>query len=149
MLSADSISYAQPFKYQAQIDEFKEKCDLNEFHEYEARTSYRWVYEDINDERNFLPVYARFNDRPKSQCAGWALSMYKTPEQAKERLEYFSKDKPKAYLRLGTHTAVGVLERADGRSEPASEKDGHFNHFEYPDQNLAAKFEIVECVVVI
>jgi hypothetical protein len=149
MHSPDSSSDFQLFKYQTQIEQFKSKCNLSKYHEYEARTSYRWVYADINDERNFSPIYQRFNDGPKSQCTGWALSMYETQQQARDRLEFFTKDKPNAYLRLGTHTAVGVLERADGRSGPARESDAHFDHFEYPDRNLAAKFDIVECVVII
>lgn len=149
MLSTDTSVEPQVFKYQAEINQFKEKCNLSNFHEHEARKAYRWVYEDINDERNFLPIYQRFRNEAKSNCKGWALSMYETQKQARDRLEFLTKGKPNAYLRLGTHTAVGILERADGRSGPARENDTHFDHFEYPDRNLAAKFDIVECVVVI
>jgi hypothetical protein len=149
MLSLSPASKPKLFKYQSKIDEFKGKCDLTEFKEYEARKSYRWVYESITDSRNFLPVYERFSDRPRTGCVGWALSMFETQKQAKERLEKLTKDKPKAYLKLGTHTAVGVLVKDDGQSEPATTNTGHFNHFEYEDRNLEEVFSIVECVVVI
>jgi hypothetical protein len=149
MLSVSSTPEPKRFKYQSQIDEFKGKCDLAHYKEHEARKSFRWVYDTITDPRNFLPVYQRFSDRPRSSCAGWALSMFETQDQAKRRLEKLTKDKPKAYLKLGTHTAVGVLKRADGQSEPATEGTGHFNHFEYENRNLETEFSIVECVVIV
>lgn len=140
-------STARVFKYQAEIDKFT--CDLSDFTEREARTSYRWTFDPIEDPRNFLPVYLRQEDRPRDTCLGWSLSMYETQQQAEARLKFITKDKDKAYKKLGTHTAAGILCAADGKSDTASIKSenfGHFEHFEYEGCNLTPKFHIVSQV---
>lgn len=137
-------------KYEEEIKEYP--YDLSEFSEREVRKAYRWVFEDINDTRNFLPVYVLSPNRITKNytCTGWALSVYETKDQAKERLDFLMKNDPKIYLKLGTHTAEGTLLSDDGISDDASTSPrgrGHFNHFEYQDVELASKFNVIDCLV--
>lgn len=128
------------FKYKDEISSFS--CDLLDFTEYENRIAFRFVFEDINDERNFLPVYKLDETRPRSTCRGWALSFFESQEKAKDKMKEMSKNKPFISKKLGTHVAEGVLVKVDGVSCTSSEK-GHFDHFEYVEIVLNHKFTIV------
>ena len=140
------------FKYEQEIN--AQPCDLTRFTERKDRKSYRWVFNDINDRRNFLPIYVLFPDRISKRytCMGWAISLYETKKQARDRLEYLISNDPNIYLKLGTHTAEGIINEVDGQSCDASIADrtlGHFDHLEYCDIDLSSKFSIVDCIVVV
>lgn len=128
-------------KYQDQINLFG--SDLDEFKE-QDRLSYRWVFEDIKDQRNFIPRY--FDETVDRTIAeGWALSFFDTSEQAKTRLLKLVKDKEFLFKKLGTHIAKGELKTHDGISNN-SNKFGHFDLFEYENVILDERFDIMEQV---
>lgn len=137
-------------KYKELIENYSN--DISHFEEKEIQ-SFRWVFDDINDKRNFLPVYIldeerRINDEKKNKATsiGYSLSLFTTLEYSKKRLMKILSDKPKAYLKLGTHIACGNLAKDDGLCDnPNSEK--HFSLFEYSDLILADKYNIIEKIV--
>lgn len=143
--------HSMPFKYSDEIQKL-EHCFIG-FEEPNNKTAYRWVF-DSNDSRNFSPVYAQSKSRYIEDIAkgrytfrGWALSLYETKKQAKDKLLYYKRDKPQLLQKLGTHIAEGVLNIDDGLCDIKSSHDGHFSHFEYEDAELAPKFTIVDNVI--
>ena len=134
-------------KYKIFIDH--STVDTSQFIEREIK-SFRWVFEDIKDLRNFLPIYILDDERRKrdeennnSKSTGYALSLFSTQEHSKRRFRKILSHTPKAYLKLGTHIACGILDNNDGISDsPNVEK--HFSLFEYEGINLAGKYTIVE-----
>jgi hypothetical protein len=120
-------------------------CELESFVE-QDRISFRWVFSDINDKRNFEPVY-KDPKRQQTTCSGFALSFYDDQILAKKRLLELTKDKENLFKKLGNHIAVGNLEKSDGISNK-SNSQGHFDHFEYDNVILNTKFEIVEKVAI-
>jgi len=127
-------------KYQEEIN--KLDCDLNGFSE-QKRTAFRWTFEDINDERNFLPRFLLKPNMEKTDCRGWGLSLFDTQESAKKRLKEIVGYRKFLYKKLGTHVANGNLVDEDGISDKAH-KNGHFTHFEYENVDLSVKFNIIE-----
>ena len=134
-------------RYQSEIDELP--CAMNGFEEWSG-DCFRWTFDTIEDERNFSPVYKMDPQRlgsdikrNKANCNGWALSFFATQESAKDRIKHITKDKQQLYMKLGTHTAKGNLCLEDGIRDE-TDGEGHFNHFEYCERDLALKFAIVE-----
>src|SRR5688500_2395115 len=116
------------FKYHKEIAQFE--CDLLAYQQCEAKTAFRWVFEEIHDPRNFEPKFKLDQSFQRNTCIGWALSFFNTQENAKKRLLHITKDKEHLFKKLGTHIANGLLEKVDGVSNDP-EKFGHFSHFEY------------------
>lgn len=137
-------------KYEAQINKYN--FDFKEFIEQE-RDAFRWVFSDINDSRNFKPVYI-LNSQLESieeakginDCTGYSLSFFNTVENAKKRFETITKDKPLLYKKLGTHVAQGSIVKQDGISNRIN-RFGHFEHFEYENVVFDNKFEIIDNLV--
>lgn len=126
-------------KYASEVSKFN--CDLQDFAE-QNRIAYRWVFEDINDVRNFEPVYSD-PKRIQNTCLGYALSFFDEQASAKSRLLHFAKDKINVFKKLGTHIAEGNLIEMDGISKKCDENK-HFSHFEYENITLNSKFQIIE-----
>lgn len=129
-------------KYKKIIEEFK--CELSSFTEQE-RNAFRWVFEDINNTKNFLPPYILPNNRKKNSCKGYSLSFFTSQIAAKNRLLEITRDKENLFKKLGNHIAVGKLDKTDGVSDSENSM-GHFDHFEYENINLNPKFEVLEKV---
>jgi hypothetical protein len=133
-------------KFQNELSNFSE-CDLSDFSQ-RQRIAYRYVFNDIMDERNFSPMYAIPNcNKIKDTCIGYALSMFDEVNQAKARIKKLAKGKKLIYKRLGTHIAVGTLEEGYGISNNSSisqENLGHFSFFDYMDVELNSSFQIIE-----
>jgi hypothetical protein len=129
-------------KYQDEIDKFE--CNLNNFKE-QDREAYRWTFENINNSKNFRPIYYLQPKRKRNTYKGWALSFFNSNVAAKKRLLELTATKKKLFKKLGTHIAKGKLSTRDGISEKVDGK-GHFNHFEYENVDLLSKFTIIEQV---
>jgi hypothetical protein len=133
----------QELKYKKKIDNCA--CDFDDFKERE-RTSYRWCFSEISDERNFLPKYLRKPDEEDDNCLGWGLSFFNTLEEGKQRLNEVVGLRTFLYKKLGDHIAIGELSKEDGISNK-SDRTGHFTLFEYKNVDLSKKFEVVEKVI--
>lgn len=134
-------------KYEEEIS--KIKCDFSNFKESQI-ISFRWTFDKIENPLNFLPVYIldpdrkKFDDKKnKTSSIGYALSLYSSKEGGVRKYNKIISDKPKAFLKLGTHIACGIIETTDGINDEANIEE-HFSHFEYENVNLKDKFEIIE-----
>ena len=125
-------------KYQEKIDD---KCNLSIYTEKET-LAYRWVFSDIEDERNFLPPYIRNPNRTNDNCRVWCLSFFDSLENAKKRLAEITKHNKNLYKKLGTHVAEGELEKEDGIISEV-DSQGHFGMFEYVKTDLTEKFQVI------
>ena len=129
-------------KYQVFLNDFDE-CDLSSY-SMQERNAFRWVFEPISDERNFIPLYAKINySGAKVVCKGFALSMYNEKDNAKKRFAELIADKPNSYKKIGTHLSNGLLKTSDGMSNEY-DSTGHFSLFEFENVDLRDSFEIVE-----
>jgi len=128
------------------IDELTIKCPAEDFVEKET-IAYRWVFDELNDVRNFMPQFLkqpkRFNHKPpKMVCQSLGLSFFKTEEKARKKILFLkSQLTEKAYRNLGTKLAVGKLAPIFGLTNKAN-KDGHFTHYPYEDVDLKDFFTI-------
>lgn len=134
-------------KYQKEINNYE--TDFSNFCERDV-LSYRWVFEDINDVRNFIPVYISNPQREEEHkqsnshtYRGYAISLYSSQQLAKNRLLEITKGKKFLFKRLGNHIAEGKIEMTAGICDEPN-KLGHFDLFEYKDVELNGKFTIVE-----
>lgn len=140
------------FKYQQDMDMIKNQfnCDcpdkdLNLIDNYE---SFRFVFEDINHKRNFLPQLidkpTRFlKNNGKTKCNYLNLSMYSKFDKAKERYYQLSNTFPNIGKSIGTHIANGVLDFKDGMVTD-EDQTTHFGLYEFADADLKKKFNILE-----
>jgi len=127
-------------KYQKEVDEMD--CDFKGFVERE-RVAFRWTFENIDDQRNFLPRFLLQPKRERNDCIGWGLSFYTTQEAAKKRLIDIVGYRKNLYKKLGDHVAKGNLIKNDGLSDKEQD-NGHFTHFEYEKIDLTLTFNVVE-----
>jgi hypothetical protein len=114
-----------------------------------TRVSYRFVFAEIGDPRNFLPV-AKLNPRrrfadDKESCSAHALSMFATKEGAKARYQALLKNHKRIHQAIGTHLAEGNVAPDDGLATGANSVQ-HFDFFEAADNNIAEKFLIIEAL---
>ena len=129
-------------KYQNEVVKFE--CDLTKFKEIELE-SYRWTFEDINDIRNFEPIYINDLKRKQDNCLGFALSFFTKKEAGIKRLKELTSNREKLFKKLGTHISSGTLEKFDGI---AGEPDyiNHFDFFVYQNVELKHKFTVSESI---
>jgi hypothetical protein len=97
-------------------------------------TVFRWVFEDIKDERNFLPLPYRNPKRFLSlddltKCQSFSLSLYDTEKNAKQQfLKLQSKIGKNAYKALGTNIAKADITENDGVSDQPNIVTGHISY---------------------
>ncbi|PBQ34028.1 hypothetical protein CNR22_20345 [Sphingobacteriaceae bacterium] len=121
-------------KYKEQIstveDAKKTPCVGKDYSEMDCDT-YRWTFEDINDERNFRPrVMDPSNpsrEKIGKECGGWSLSLFTAEDFAVKELDRICHDKPNLYKKLGTHVAQGKIEKKHGICGDFND-NGHFEH---------------------
>jgi len=107
-----------------------------------SRIAYRWVFEDINNEANFLPPNI-LNPKPEflKKQAYWALSFFSNASSSITRYRKLTSNKKNLDRKLGTHIAKGILNISDGISNNHN-KEGHFDFFEYENVYLNNNFAI-------
>jgi len=133
------------FKYQSEIDSLSLSPCLIEFNHVENKPAFRWVFADINDVRNFVPVASKDRLAKRNTVKHWALSFYRTENESVSALKHLYNDKPNLFKVLGTHIAHGVINSEHGICEIKVEDDGHFNHIEYENVDFSVNnFKIVK-----
>lgn len=115
-----------------------------------AATAYRFAHEDVNDDRNYLPVakipatakrYSReTNDSVK--CRMLALSCFSTLEQAKEKWQRIAATSQRFTRNVGFWIGKVDLKDEDGRATQPN-YEGHFDFFEHEDCELRGRLELV------
>ncbi len=147
----------KPFKYRYFLDNFRD-CPPGDFEELDV-TAYRWVFEDLTEERNFQPVLiakpSRISDvmfqTETAKCQGYGLSFFDSLENARNRFErinaFFQERDQKFSLEVGTKVAAVSLNPTNGvGSKPSSGKSnkGQFTFHEYQYNNFFTQILDVE-----
>jgi hypothetical protein len=127
-------------KYKNQLESLK--CELPGYTE-RTRIAFRWTFDDINHENNFLPRYLLKPNGDLTECVGWGLSFFDQKDKARKRLLTIANNRRFIFKKLGTHIAQGKLDNDDGISNNSND-DSHFTHFEYANVKLENKFTVIE-----
>ncbi len=136
------------FEYQNEYDKLDD-CPPKNYDAKDITKVFRWVFEDINDERNFKTQYhknpKRFQVKSDLEvCKSLALSMFEDKKGAQERFEELCEDLgDKAYQILGSHLAQGKITATCGVNSK-TERLSHFNH--HPTSGIPSKstFSIID-----
>ena len=138
------------FQYQQEFDLLGLKdCPPSSYSVQNLEKVFRWVFDDIEDSRNFQPQYHKNPQRFWSKnaemvCSSLALSLFDTAENAEIRFyELRELLQQKAYTVLGTKIAVGHLTEQDRTNSKCDEK-GHFNHHPISSSRYGERFTIIQ-----
>jgi hypothetical protein len=110
---------------------------------------YRWVFEPIADERNFLPQYFKVENYQLAKdesvvCQSLGLSFFDTSANAARKFEQLKARYGKfVYQRTGTHLAEVKLGKGHGVSDTPNIA-GHFTFHPFEDADLEATATIVQ-----
>ena len=134
------------FYYKEEIETLSQTCPPSEYNTVEINC-YRWVFGDISNKNNFL---AQADKSPKilnnksdiKKCESYALSFHDTEENSRNHFHYFTGVVKQIHKRLGTHIAIGKLEKIDGVGSLISD-NGHFNFHHQKNHNFQKKFKII------
>lgn len=114
-------------------------------------TAFRFVFNQIDDQRNFVPVYILKPKRRLARdphyktCSGYGLSLFDSLENACKRYADLVESVPNFPQTVGTHIAKGQSNKSDGVvTEPNA--DGHLTLYEFEHIDLQVKFQIVHQV---
>lgn len=134
------------FKYSELINKIKD-CPAA-VTELNKASSFRWVFSDINDSRNFLPPGIqkpkRFNDSSDlNKCKSYGLSFFNSLEKCTSYFLLRLAESPQLHKTVGDRIANGILDTGDGRGSKPDDF-GHFSFYEFVNINLSEKFSIVE-----
>ena len=127
----------------------KEQCPPKEYHPLNLEKVYRWVFETIDDSRNFQTQYhknpKRFqNNSDARKCEGLALSIFDDLEKAKKRFQTLADSiGANVYATLGTNVAEGFITEKCGLNSDI-DVFGHFNHHPAKDLPIQKTFFILE-----
>ena len=150
------------FHYQTYYDKLSVDCPPKSYSP-KNLNAFRWVFEDIEDERNFQSQYEKHTKQPKppkryndmkdiDKCDAMALSMFNSVENARKRFFFLKDEQPhpmneNAYRFLGNHIAIGNITEQDGVNEEPDRK-GHFNHHPVEHFDYKTRFKIIEYLKV-
>ena len=150
--------YRMTMDYQF-LEDFKKlsvKCPP-ESYKPKSMQVFRWVFDDMADDRNFKPRYflvprTELEDLEKipdtkskdiKKCAMFALSFFDSEQAAKDRFDYFlNKSGKKIYKRFGTQVAKCDITENDGLNEEPNDI-GHFNHHPVKNHDYENRFTII------
>lgn len=138
--------YSIIFKYQAQMDALNLACPPEDYLSSNI-IAYRWVFENMEDENNFIPQYFKVpkyaNSTDDSKCQSLGLSFFDSKKNAKDRFNFLKKRMGKnAYKRLGRNLAEGNLSENDGVNSSINDQ-GHFTHHPSEEENYNKSFVII------
>jgi len=122
-------------------------CPDNECNEMET-DAFRWVYEDISNELNYLPTFLynekqnrpqRKNSTDDMKCSMCALSFYVSQEKAKEAFVVL----PLRVREMLGYTHLGYINISKDMGLVNFELNGHLDLFEYENIDLSGSFSII------
>jgi hypothetical protein len=135
------------FKFSENFKKLSVKCPP-EHYKSKNMTVYRWIFDEINDERNFQPLACRnpkrilnFDDSKK--CQSFALSFYNTENNARQQFSLLKEQiGNNVYRNLGTKVACGNITEEDGVSDEPNFETGHISHHPVAGQQYEKRFSI-------
>jgi hypothetical protein len=139
-------------EFQESYNMLREKCPPKNYKPKNIESVYRWIFENMEDTRNFQSQYEKNPKRfqlksDAEKCKGIALSMFNNLDGAKARFAEIAEDMgEKTYQILGNKIAKGHLTTECGLNG-VIEKHGHFTH--HPAKGIPSKptFEIIDNLI--
>ncbi len=136
------------FEYSDKFENLSVKCPPDDYLP-KNMTVFRWVFNEITDERNFKPLALQnpkrildFDDTTK--CKSFALSVYNSEENAKKRFQFLKNTMgEKAYKTLGTNIASLNITEIDGVNEEPNAQTGHISHHLSKNHQYEKRFIII------
>jgi hypothetical protein len=115
-----------------------------------ARKAVRFVFDSIEDRRNFMPVATLTPQRTFKEAAGrcdsYALSFFETVTQARKKYMELKRANKNLYRKIGPMIAEGVISETDGvASQPNGQ--GHFSPWESATAGFVTTFTITGACV--
>lgn len=114
-------------------------------------TAYRYVFDDLEDDRNFKPVYLLDENYPKRlnatsdlalKCKGFGLSLYQHKSGAiTNYMRWMAKTNGKFAKIVGSFLATLPIMEVDGVCSNAENDDCHFTFHAYESVNFIEKIE--------
>jgi hypothetical protein len=114
-------------------------------------TAYRYVFDDLEDERNFKPVYLLDENYPKRlnstqdltlRCKGFGLSLYQDKNGAINNYRrWIAKTNGKFAKIVGSFVATIQILETDGVCSDIENEDSHFTFHVYETVNFLEKIE--------
>jgi hypothetical protein len=114
-------------------------------------TAYRYVFDDLEDDRNFKPVYLLDENYPKRlnsihdlalKCKGFGLSLYQNRIGAITNYKrWMAKTNGKFAKIVGSFVATIQIMETDGVCSDAENDDSHFTFHAYEGANFIEKIE--------
>ncbi len=137
------------FRYQESMNNLSISCPPSECEPRET-IAFRWVFEHIEDEKNFLPQFFKnpnyANAREDVQCQSLGLSCFVSEQQARQKFEkYLNRIGPTAYKVLGEKVAKGFLNSFDGHCS-LSDSSGHFTFHPFDDSIFERNFVLISAL---
>jgi hypothetical protein len=146
------------YHYQNDYDKLSTDCPPKSYKPNNLK-AFRWVFENITDERNFQSQYEKHTKNPKppkryndmndlDKCEAMALSMFISLEFARKRFFFLKNEQPhpmneNAFRFLGSQIAEGNITEQDGVNQEPDRK-GHFNHHPVEHFDYKTRFKIIE-----
>jgi hypothetical protein len=139
-------------EYQEDIDKINKEDNFSDCPpaDYTSKNydAFRFVFENIEHESNFKPLYHLNPPRIENaeaviKCKSLAISLYTTLKSAKSMFEILTARRPeKMYKTIGTHLAFSELKEEDGICDIPN-KDGHISHHFAKDFDYKNRFKII------
>ena len=139
------------FKYEAyfQLHEIT-NCPPTTYEE-QTLVAYRYIFDNLEDDRNFKPVYVLDKDYPKRlnaakdmemKCKGFGLSLYQNKNGAIANYKrWMNKTNDKFAKIVGSFIATIQLMEIDGVCSAIENEDAHFTFFECETANLLERIK--------
>jgi hypothetical protein len=140
------------FKYQKDYDKLTQVCPPADYTSQNLNPVYRWVFDFMDDEWNFL---SQFHKKPKrflnrddiTKCNAMALSMFNNLEGSIERFQELKEDMgDNIHGTLGTKVAIGKITLTDGVNGKI-ERLGHFNHHPSTTATYHVSFTLTDSIL--
>lgn len=144
-------------KYQNEIDNLKLEisCPSESFETQNEIEAYRWTFDPINHQHNFLPniVFDRVTNStvnyskkmPLVKCNRCGASFFTSLESAKTAFGVVNGRLSDVLKLTYTHIAKGTLNKSDGLMKKP-DQHGHFGFYEYEKSNLVEKFKNISTI---
>lgn len=137
------------FKYQEDYDKLTHTCPPDDFTSKDLNPVFRWVFNPMEDERNFVPQYHRnpkrfLNKDDATKCKAMGLSMFVDLNDSIHRFNELKKQiGANVYRTLGDKIAQGSVIPIDGVNGTL-EWLGHFTHHTSEEAQFEKVFKIIQ-----
>lgn len=137
------------FKYQQDYDKLTSTCPPVSYFPQDIDPVFRWVFDKMNDLKNFQPQYHKkpkrfLNNDDLTKCKALGLSFFNNLDGSIERFNELKEQiGQNVHSTLGTNIAQGVINKSEGMNGKI-ERLGHFTHHASNNAKYEDNFAIIQ-----